>query len=229
MRQHIYIWSCVLFFAGLYPGKTNAGGISVDAGLTPPQDRWIVRSQVRRMKQHDDPTAMGREMETWVFPVVIVYGLRPDITVMLRQKFVHRKMTMMGTTKEDTGTSDLFLLAKYKAYRVNDPEYTFAVAPTLGLDLPTGDSTFGSKTWDIQPGLFASYRSGPWAADVTTSYAWNGFADKGKGGINPGDEFAADIALAFQFSVANRHDMSLTPVVEFSYRHIREDSLNGIN
>ncbi len=53
--------------------------------------------------------------------------------------------------------------------------------------------------------------------------------NKGQGGINPGDEFAADLALAFQFSVANRHDMSLTPVVEFSYRHIEEDSLYGTN
>ena len=25
----------------------NAGGISVDAGLTPPEDRWILRNQVR--------------------------------------------------------------------------------------------------------------------------------------------------------------------------------------
>ena len=212
---------------GCTPGKTNAGGFSVDAGLTPPEDRWIVRSQVRNMKRHNDPTAIGREIETWAFPLVIAYGLRPDVTVMLRQMILHRKLTMMGATEEDTGTSDLFLLAKYKAYRVNDPDYTFGVAPTLGLGLPTGDNTFGSETWDLQPGLFVSYRSGPWAADVATSYAWEGFADKGKGGINPGDEFAADLALAFQFSVANRYDMSLTPVVEFSYRHIKEDSLNG--
>lgn len=227
MKHRIYVWSCVLFLVGLNPWQVNAGGISVDAGLTPPEDRWIVRSQIRHMKMDTDPTGMGREMEMWAFPLVIVYGLRPDTTLMLRQMIMHREMTMMGSTEKSTGASDLFLLAKYKAYRVNNPNYTFGVAPTLGLDLPTGDSTFGSETWDLLPGLFVSYRSGPWAADATTSYAWNGAADRGKGGVNPGDEFTADLALAFQFSVANRHDMSLAPVVEFSYRHIKEDSISG--
>lgn len=228
MRQ-VYLWSCLLLFLGLYPEKASAGGISVDAGLTPAEDRWIVRGQVRNMKKHDDPTSMGREMETWAFPMVIAYGLRSDTMVMLRQKILHRKMTMLGSTEEDTGISDLFFLVKYKAYRVNYPDYTFGLAPTLGVDLPTGDSTFGSETWNLHPGLYASYRSGPWAADLSTSYAWNGFADKGTGGIDPGNEFMADLALAFQFSVANRHDMSLTPVLEFSYKHIKEDSLNGTN
>ncbi|MHC4154319.1 MAG: hypothetical protein ACYST6_05290, partial [Planctomycetota bacterium] len=50
------------FVAVLAGGTTNAGaaGISVDAGLTPPEDRWIIRNQVRYMTREDDPTGMNR-------------------------------------------------------------------------------------------------------------------------------------------------------------------------
>ncbi len=42
----------------------NAGGISVDAGLTPPEDRWILRTQVSYRERRDDPTNMNRKMNT---------------------------------------------------------------------------------------------------------------------------------------------------------------------
>ncbi|MHC4238972.1 MAG: hypothetical protein ACYSUC_04355 [Planctomycetota bacterium] len=58
------------FFAITAGGLTNAGaaGISVDAGLTPPEDRWIIRNQVRYMTREDDPTGMNREMSMYAFP-----------------------------------------------------------------------------------------------------------------------------------------------------------------
>ncbi|MHC4362719.1 MAG: hypothetical protein ACYSTZ_07820, partial [Planctomycetota bacterium] len=66
------------FFAITAGGLTNAGaaGISVDAGLTPPEDRWIIRNQVRYMTREDDPTGMNREMSMYAFPIVVAYGLR---------------------------------------------------------------------------------------------------------------------------------------------------------
>ncbi|MHC4559338.1 MAG: hypothetical protein ACYS80_18760, partial [Planctomycetota bacterium] len=42
--------------------SARAGGISVDAGLTPAEDRWIFRTQLRYMQRKDDPTPMDRKM-----------------------------------------------------------------------------------------------------------------------------------------------------------------------
>ncbi len=53
--------------------NANAAGISVDAGLTPPEDRWIIRTQFRYMKRKNDPTPMNQKMDTYAFPVVIAY------------------------------------------------------------------------------------------------------------------------------------------------------------
>jgi hypothetical protein len=207
----------------------GAAGISVDAGLTPPEDRWIIRSQIRYMERKDDPTAMDREMDMYAFPVVVAYGFRPDLTLMIRQPVKHREMSMGGSVSKDTGFDDLFVLGKYKLYRRNTREYTFGIASTLGLEFPTGDDDFGSDTWDLEPGLFASWRSGPWASDFSISYKWNGFADRGKNGIDPGDELSIDLALAHQFSIGEKADVSLTPVLEFNYKHILRDRLSGHN
>jgi hypothetical protein len=184
--------------AALVPNDAEAGGISVDAGLTPAEDRWILRTQIRHMRRRSDPTAMDREMSTYAYPTVLAYGLRPDLTLMARQTVMHRKMSGGGSSSSDTGLADLFVLGKYRLYRRNTREYTFGAAGTLGVELPTGDDDFTSETWDIQPGLFASWRSGRWASDFNISYTWNGFADRGRGGVNPGDELSLDWALAHQ-------------------------------
>ena len=205
----------------------NAGGISVDAGLTPPEDRWILRTQVRYRERKDDPSNMNRKMNTYTFPVVLAYGLRPDLTLMVKQKLIHRNMSMNGTTSRDEGLGDLFILAKYRAYRLNTPKYTLGIAPTLGLEFPTGQDSFSSETWDLKPGLFFSGRRGPWATDLNIAYTWNGFSDRGKDGRDPGDEVSLDLAFAHQFSIGDKGYASIAPVLELTYKHIWSDQLKG--
>jgi len=217
-------------FAGvilLVVESANAGGISVDAGLTPAEDRWIFRTQMRYMQRKNDPTLMDREMEMYAVPVVLAYGLHPELTLMVKQVTKSRKMTIAGSVSRDTGLDDLYILGKYKLYRRNTREYTLGIAPTLALELPTGDDDFTSDTWDLEPGLFASWRSGPWASDFSMAYKWNGFADDGRSGLNPGDELSVDLALARQFSIGGSSDASIAPVLEFSYRHVSPDDLSG--
>ena len=207
--------------------NARAAGISIDAGLTPPEDRWIIRTQFRYMQRKDDPAPMNQKMDTYAFPLVIAYGFRPDLTLMVRQTVKHRNMSMGGSISRDTGLGDLFILGKYKLYRRNTREYAFGIASTLGVEFPTGDDDFSSETWDLEPGLFASWRSGPWASDFSIAYKWNGFADRGKNGLNPGNELSVDLALAHQFSIGEKADMSLTPVLEFNYKHALPDRLSG--
>jgi hypothetical protein len=134
---------------------------------------------------------------------------------------------MAGSSSRNTDFDDLFVLGKYKLYRRNTPDYTFGIASTLGLELPTGRDPFTSETWDLQPGIYTSWRSGPWATDFNIAYTWNGFADKGEGGLNPGDELSLDWALAYQFSIGENARASLAPVLELSYKNIGADRLHS--
>ncbi len=220
-----------VIFATIYIGTmlsavANAGGISFDAGLTPPYDRWILRTQVRYMQRQDDPSPMNREMSTFMFPVVLAYGLRPDLTIMMRQSVISREMSMTGNTDKNSGLGDFFILAKYRAYRLNTPNYTLGIAPTLGLELPSGGDTFTSETWDVNAGLYTSWRSGLWAADSNIAYMWNGFAGA-ENSTDPGDELSFNLAFAYQFIFGERARSSLAPVLELNFNHISVDRLDG--
>ena len=59
------------------------------------------------------------------------------------------------------------------------------------------------------------------------AYKWNGFADRGKNGLNPGNELSVDLALAHRFSIGEKADMSLTPLLEFNYKHLTQDRSSG--
>lgn len=207
--------------------SVHAGGISVDAGITPAEDRWIIRTQVRHMQRVNDPTEMGREMTRYVIPVVVAYGLRSNVTLMLRQTVMHQEMSMMGNSENNTGLGDLFVLVKYKAYRLNTARYTFAIAPTVGLEMPTGSDAFTSETWDLNTGLYFSCRNGPWAADMNAAYAWRGFSDNNESDVDPGDQLSLDCAFAHQFSIGEQASTSLAPVLELSYKNTQANRLQG--
>jgi len=55
--------------------RTKAEGISVDAGLTPAQDRIVVRLQYRNILNQMG----GNDMVMHMMPVVVAYGLTPDL------------------------------------------------------------------------------------------------------------------------------------------------------
>ena len=116
----------------------HAGGITADVGLTPPQDRWILRTQLRYMERGDDPTPMDREMKMYAVPVVLAYGLRPNVTVIARQIAFHRDVDAPAG-RDATGFGDFALISKWRALRINKPDYIIGIAPTLGVELPTGD------------------------------------------------------------------------------------------
>jgi hypothetical protein len=209
-------------------GSTLAAGISIDAGLTPAENRWILRSQMRVMERKNDPGSANREMTMHIFPLVVAYGLRSDATVMVRQALVRREMTMGGTTSLKTGLADLLVMAKFRLIRVNKPGYTIGVAPTLGLEVPSGQEEFTSNTWDLNMGCFVSGRIRSLGADLDARYSWAGMAKTGDTTRDPGDDISAEGALAYQIPVGPNADYAVAPVVECSYRKTSPDREDGV-
>ena len=229
MRRLLWLLCVILIAFLLVSSNTNAAGISVDAGLTPAEGRWIVRTQLRHMQRDNDPTSMDRKMRKYTLNTISAYGLRRNLTLMLKQPAVHQEMLMAGSTSTETGLANLSLLAKYGIFRRNTSEYTFGVATTFVLEIPSGSDAFTSETWNIKSGLYMSWRRGPLASDVNIAYAWNGFADESSRGISPGDEMSLDWAMARQFSIGETANVSLAPVLELSYKNISPDQSGGYN
>jgi outer membrane putative beta-barrel porin/alpha-amylase len=224
-RMIVTVFAVALAFLFL----TTAGyaeGISVDAGLTPGEDRYIIRLQMRYMESGHDPTGMDREMKMYAYPFIMVYGLKPELTVMAKYVHLTREMDSMMMDTSDSGSGDFFVMSKYRLYRVNEPTYTFGVASTLGIELPTGDPEFTSDTYDMHAGLFASYRRGPLAVDINGAYVWNRFSNHSSD-IYPGDEFNFDLATGYQFSLSDSGRASIAPVAELNFKSVWPDRMDG--
>lgn len=211
----------------LLPPDVGAAGISVDAGVTPARDRWIFRTMVRSVPRNDDPTEMGRKMNMLVWNNVLAYGLKSNLTLIVKQPVQRREISMAGSSTTDTGAGDLEVLAKYRLLRRNTRDTTLGLATTFQLSAPTGAAAFSSETWDIQPGVYGSFRRGPWATDFSAAYRLSGFAGARDDDREIGDQLALDWAAARQFLMGDSADTTLAPVLELSYRDAAADQLLG--
>jgi hypothetical protein len=134
---------------------------------------------------------------------------------------------MAGSSISDTGAGDLEVLAKYRLVRRNTRDTTFGLATTLQLSAPTGAEPFSSETWDIQPGVYGSFRRGLWATDFSAAYELNGFAATRDDSRDIGDQLSLDWAVARQFLMGGSASTTLAPVLELSYRDAAADQLSG--
>lgn len=227
MRTYLLIILTVAIALNTSPHVVQAAGISVDAGLTPSEDRWIFRLQTRYMHSTAEAPGINSEMKMYAFPMVAAYGLRNYLMLMARQTIVSREMLMLGSSGRKNGFGDFFFLMKYKAFRVNTPDYTLGISPTIGISVPTGNQAFTSETWDLNMGVYASGRRGRWGTDLNIAYRANEFAGDRADNIETGDEFSADWAAAYQFSYNSTSETTVAPVLELSFSRVMPNTLSG--
>lgn len=215
---------CLVIISLLAVDSLSAAGISIDAGLTPAKGRWIARTQFRQMYSENATGTM--EMNMQMFPFVVAHGLRSDLTLMARQGYMRRKMTMMDNSSTKSGLGDLLVLAKYRLLRKNTPSYTLGIAPTLGLEFPTGEIGFGSNSWDLHAGCFLSARKGRWGIDLNLKYVWNSMGRFNDDHVDHGDELVIETALDHRFGFGQNAEFSLAPVLELSYTDISDGKID---
>jgi hypothetical protein len=183
---------------------------------------------MRFMQRADDPTAMGREMKMYMFPAVVAYGLKPNLTLLVRQAAGRSEMLMNDVSDSRSGLTDLFLLAKFRMSRINTADYTVGMAPTIGLEIPTGQEGFTSDSWDLHLGYFVSGRTGPWGVDLNWLYIWNGMAKTGDSDFEMGDEYSLDAAFAYQHGFGEDSEHAFAPVLELNYKKINSNSIDDM-
>jgi hypothetical protein len=155
------------------------------------------------------------KIQQFVIPVVLAYGVRSNVTLVARQALIRRERTVLEDSSTESGLGDTYVFVKYKAFRSNSPRLTFGVAPTVGVEFPTGQSAFSSNTWDLRAGLYASTRTRTWSSDVNIAYMRNDMFDDVV--VVPGDELSIDAAAAYQFVIDHNGAVTASPVLELSY------------
>lgn len=85
MKKFTLLFVLMVCTALIPAAESLAVGISIDAGLTPPEGRWILRTQVRSMSRTAPDGMSDATMDRLMVPFVVVHGLRPQLTHGLRQ------------------------------------------------------------------------------------------------------------------------------------------------
>lgn len=190
-----------LRFAALIPllSIVLGGGITADAGLTPPLDRFIVRFQARNMQMKSLVNQM--EMTTRVFPFVVAYGLSHRFTVIGRVIYrqVNYSMPIMG--KSESGFSSFSIMGKTKIYRFNSAEQTVGISMLAGVGFEESGRGVAPAT-----GFQGSYRRGQLAIDMNLEGNLNVNSNQGNLSFNS--------AFAWLLPVPGNGQLAVTPVLE---------------
>jgi hypothetical protein len=189
--------------------RIQAGGISVDAGLTPAQNRWILRMQYRYMEMHNSEMTTKSHM----VPFVVAYGVTPKFTLMTRAMYVHKTNSMDQASQG--GINDIYLLSKFNLYRINTPGYVFGIAPHVASNIPVGTVGISNRTWNPEVGINISYRPRFWAVDFSSSYTFSDMT--GRSETDHNDIFELNTAISVFFPFKNNTSNVLAPVLEFNY------------
>tara|TARA_R110002050_G_scaffold85091_1_gene181562 strand:+ start:26564 stop:27367 length:804 start_codon:yes stop_codon:yes gene_type:complete len=200
-----------LLLAVLLPAalQTKAEGISVDAGLTPAQDRIIIRLQYRNIFNQMG----GNDIVMHMMPMVAAYGLTPNITIMMRN--VYRAVGTNETMMEmDSRWMDPFLMGKVKLYRLNTRTYNFGVAGFAGTTFPILNSSV-SKTYSPVLGINASYRPGLWSFDLNNAYEWVNYNTKEN--QSTARQLQLNLAISRNIILPGIENCIFAPVQEFSF------------
>jgi hypothetical protein len=209
MKSKIVGFALLAIF--LFPAafQLKAEGISVDAGLTPAQDRIIVRLQYRNLIRTMD----GNDLVMHMIPLVVAYGLSPDITLMMRNGFraVGTNETMMPMENQ---WMDPFFMGKVKLFRRNTRTYTLGLAGFAGTSFPVLGGSI-SKSYSPVLGVNASYRVGYWSFDLNNAFEWIGYSTAEKQAEDK--QYQLNLAISRNFLLEKFDDLVFAPVQEFSF------------
>jgi len=182
---------------GTAAGTARAQGIQTNVALPVARGEGIFRSQLRYRRAHDDPSGSGRELDALVAPQTLGYCVTPRFTAFATLPVLayRRLQAPGGKVQRDSAPGDLRLLGRATLWADDyAPLSTRRFALLGGLELPTGDDGFGSKTWDPLLGAVATWAANRCEVDVDVLYKLR----TRRNGFEPGDETRYDLAWRYR-------------------------------
>jgi hypothetical protein len=188
--------------AALASRDNRAAGINTDVALPVRQGGFVLRTQVRLLGADDDPSSLDREVRVWVVPAVVVYGATVRTTVFGIVPYLSQRVELTEggrrLTDRAEGTGDLLFLVR-RTVRARDAiQRTSRLGLLGGVELPSGSDAFSSHATDFLLGGVYTLQDGRHEVDADLTWKVNG---EGRG-VDPGDEYRADLAYQFRLTPA---------------------------
>jgi hypothetical protein len=181
----------------LLPSIASAQGINTNVALAVAEGEGIFRSQLRYTRATDDPSGMGRELDAFVLPQTLVYGLTPRLTAFATLPILaHRRFDPgTGDVRRDEEVGDFRLLGRYTFFADDyAPLSTRRVALLGGMKFPTGSDRFGTPSFDPIFGVVGTWAANRHELDLDALY----LVSTERHDFEAGDRFRYDMAYRYR-------------------------------
>jgi hypothetical protein len=179
----------LLLAAGM--GSATAAPQTFNTALPVAKGDFVFRGQFLDIKSSGDPTPANRSVEALGGISVLGYGVTSDFTLFGILPYLDNRLDVTTPDGERIGRStrgigDLSLFGRYTVYQYNFRGGNFRIAPFVGIQIPTGESTasdrfgrippplqLGTGSWNPFAGAVATYQTLDFEIDAQASYQAN--------------------------------------------------------
>ncbi|MFZ5558512.1 MAG: transporter [Pseudomonadota bacterium] len=229
----------------LSAGTAWSAPLTFNTALPVHEGGYVLREQFVFMKNADDPTPAGRDMEATGLVSVLGYGVTRDFALFGMLPYFDKRLDVrlggQDVSRSHNGFGDLTLLGRYTAYEYNAPGRTLRVAPFLGVKAPTGEDNAGdglgrlppplqpgSGSWDALGGAVLTWQTLDFQIDSQVSYR----ANREASGFRAGNVATLDASLQYRLwprSLGAGVPAFLYGVLEANLVHAAKDRIGGLS
>ena len=189
--------SAMLFFSFLAMLPTSvwaqAFPINSDVAIQPAEGQLIYRTQLRyRSFDIDDPNV---DVETWLQSNIFVYGWTSRFSTVLGVPLAYRDFESPMSDDTDSGVGDITLLLRYQLWKKLGYLESQSWTVLGGLQIPSYDDPFSSRSWDPIVGTVYSWRKNRHGFDADLVYKLNTENDRD---FKAGDVLRYDLGYQFR-------------------------------
>ncbi len=191
-------------------GPALGAPITFSTALPVGEGKIIVREQVVVSNSGDDPSDVGREVNTRSLLSVAAYGVNAKLAMFAVLPYTNKEATTLnGPKRSSDGLGDVTVFGRYTLYQKDWTGRTLRVAGVAGLKAPTGSDDesddsgrlpvglqLGTGSWDAYVGGVVSYQTLDFGIDAQVSYRENTEAS----GFEAGDETRFDVSYQHRLS-----------------------------
>jgi len=191
--------------------------INTDVAIQPAEGEFIYRSQVRYVHASEESGDADGELDRLLLPQTLVYGFSPKFSGVVTVPLRYDDLRGRSPEADTFGVADIKVLGRYQIWRKQAYLESNALTILGGVEFPSGDRDFGSRSFDPIAGMVFTRvkdRLGLFA-DITYQFNTENSDD-----FKKGDEVNWDLALEYRLYPKQWRSGS-----DFSYSVLLE--LNG--
>ena len=189
---------CLIVFLAFYfqsETPSYAFPINTDVAIQPAEGELIVRSQVRYVHASEESGDSDGKLDRLLLPQTLVYGFSPKFSTLVKAPLRYDDLDGRAPETDDFGVADIKVLGRYQVWR--EQAYLEANAFTLlgGLEFPSGDNPFSSRSFDPIAGFVVSRIKGRLGVFADLTYQFN---TENSDDFERGDELKWDVAFEYR-------------------------------